>query len=241
MHFKFPLTVLFCLAAFCTAASAQSELDTYQGLAAERSILFRGKQAERYSARANGHPYWETVEYVQGDLVCEGKLYRDMYLNIDAFAQRVLVRLPSNMLAVELSAEQVPYIGFNGRRFTGLGPDDGRLPEGIYEIFGDGDYQVWKHVSKRLRSGTGNVNGDPIGYYDQNYNPSFTDYFGIDKTYYFKDEHGNFTQFKGKGALLRKFGPRKKEIRKAVRDAGFNLPGISFDNYCKGVLTVANQ
>ena len=59
------------------------------------------------------------------------------------------------------------------------------------------------------------------------------------RTYYFRDAEGNFTRFKGKGALLRLFGDRKKEIRQELRNLRLNLPNSDFDGYCKAVLNIA--
>ena len=125
--------------------------------------------------------------------------------------------------------------------FVGLGQGETSLPEGFYEVFGEGPEKVYKHVSKRLLDSTQSKNGDAIGYYDPDYNTGLTAYFAITKTYYFMDSDGVFTKFRGKGALLRKFPERRKEIRKALSASGMDLPGVNFDSYCKEVLRIATR
>ena len=237
----FFLSSVFALLAFCLPATAQdgsAELQAYQQAAGDRSILFRGMQASRYTFLANGHPYWIQPEFMRGDITFEGNLYRDVPINIDAHAQRALVQLSNNAYAVALTPALTSSFTMDGRRFVGIG-DGPDLPEGFYEVFGDGPEQVYKHVEKRLDSSVTNANGDTIGYYDENYRTDVMRHFTYLRTYYFRDAEGNFTRFKGKGALLRLFGDRKKEIRQELRNLRLNLPNSDFDGYCKAVLNIA--
>ena len=226
--------------ALAQAPPAVAELKSYEEKVAERSILFRGKQAERYTFPANGHVYWESPEYFQATVEFEGRVYYDVPVNIEALTQRALVRLPGSQLAVALSPESVESIVTGDRRFTGVGPGQA-IPEGFYEVFGYGPEYVYKHVEKRLQTSTSDVNGDNIGYYDPKYNPELTRYFAIRKSYYFRDAAGNFSVIKNRGDLLRKFPDRKKELRKAASAARLDIAGVSFDDYCKGVLRIASR
>ena len=94
-------------------------------------------------------------------------------------------------------------------------------------------------MDKRLNTSVTNVNGQTIGYYDENYRTDVMRHFSYVKTYYFRDAQGHFTRFKSKGALLRQFGDRKKAIRHALRDSRMDLPSTDFDAYCKAVLNIA--
>ena len=233
---------LFALLVCILPASAQApdELQAFQQAAGDHSILYRGKQADRYNYLANGNPYWSDATFRLGDLLCEGKLYRDVPINIDARKQRVLVQLSASMLAVSLTPEQVPSFTIGDRRFIGTGPG-GALPEGFYEIIGSGPELIYKHIDKQLSSSTTNMNGDPIGYYDENYRSNVTRYFAHKATYYFRDAAGVISRFKGRNALIRKFPGRKKEIRQALRAARLDEPGVSFDTFCAAVLSTASS
>ena len=91
-----------------------------------------------------------------------------------------------------------------------------------------------------MNSNTQNVNGDTIGYYDENYRNDVTRHFAIHKSYYFRDAEGNFTRFKSRGALIRKFPERKKQIRQAV-NAFRQHSDLDFDGFCKLVLNTVSQ
>ena len=237
----FILSSVFALLAFCLPATAQDgsvELQAFQQAASYRSILFRGMQASRYTFLANGHPYWIQPEFMRGDITFEGNLYRDVPINIDAHAQRALVQLSHSAYAVALSPALTSSFTMGGRRFVGIGAGQ-ELPEGFYEVFGQGPEQVYKHVRKRLESSVNNVNGSTIGYYDENYRPDVVRHFTYLASYYFRDAAGQFRPFKGRNALLRQFPDRKREIRRGLRAAGIDRS--DFDAYCKAVLNIAAQ
>lgn len=219
-------------------AQAPTELESFQTAAGEHSVIFRGKQAARYTFPANGHPYWAQNTFSSGDITIEGNLYRNVPLNIDAVAQRALVQLTGSPVSVALAPAQVSDIVLDGRRFVGVGPDEG-VPEGFYEVFGQGPEQVYKHVRKRLDSSVNNVNGSTIGYYDENYRPEVVRHFTYIASYYFRDAAGHFVPIKGRNALLRQFPDRKREIRRGLLAAG--IGSSDYDAFCKAVLNIAAQ
>ena len=218
-------------------AQATDELQIFQGAAAERSILFRGKQAARYNFTANGNPYWDKAAFERGDVQFEGNLYRDVQLNIDALAQRALVQISGGPFAVALAPALTSFLTMDGRHFEGFGPDEA-LPEGFYEILGQGPERVYKHVIKTLDSSIGNHNGDTIGYVDAHYRPEVLRHFTIHRTYYLRDGEGNFFRIRNRRALIRKFPDRQREIRQALR----SLPaGSDFDTVCETILATVSR
>lgn len=241
---KKSILLTFCsvsalLAGSLTApAQVPAELETFLAAAGSRSSVFRGKQAARYTFPANGHPYWAQPAFESGDMCFEGNLYQHIFANIDAASQRMLVQLPGSPVSVALAPGQVSSFTLGERRFVGVGQGES-LPEGFYEVFGQGPEQVYKHVQKRLDSSVNNVNGSTIGYYDEDYRPDVTRYFSYIATYYFRDAAGQFTPIKGRSALIRKFPDRKRQIRQGLRAAFSGRP--DFDAYCKMVLQIAAQ
>ncbi|MCR4823819.1 MAG: hypothetical protein K5849_00510 [Bacteroidales bacterium] len=221
------------LGLFSAQAQDSPELRIFQQKAGDRSSLFRGRQGDRYSFLANGHPYWSSTEFVRGNIVFEDRTYCDVMLNIDALTQKALVQLSNSLLSLALSPAQVSSIDIGEHHFIGVGPEDaGSLPEGFYEVFGQGPEQVYKHVDKALNSSVSNVNGDGIGYNDPNYREDILRYFQISRTYYFRDRDGRFSRIRGNNALIGKFPDRKKELRRAVR----NLRTRDYDIICQEVL-----
>ena len=218
---------------------AQDELDTFQEAAGDVSVLFRGKQATRYTLAYNGNPYWERPDFHNGDIVFEGNLYRNLLLNVDAREQRVLVRKSSGVTAVSLTPLQTPSFTIGDRHFVGIGPGE-TLAEGFYEVFGTGEEKVYKHVEKVLSEAVADMNGSAIGYYDPGYRSDVYRYFAIRTTYFFRNAEGEFSRIRSRGSLLRKFpSDSRKAIRKAVKAAGIGNSKDQFDDYCKAVLNAA--
>lgn len=239
---KHLLPIIFISASFLFSAGtllAQDELDIFQEAAGDVSVLFRGKQATRYTFAYNGNPYWERPDFHRGDLFFEGNLYRNFLLNVDAREQRVLVRKSSGITAVSLTPLQTPSFTIGDRHFVGIGPGEA-LAEGFYEVFGTGEEQVYKHVEKVLNEAVADMNGSAIGYYDPGYRSDVYRYFAIKTTYYFRNAEGEFSRIRSRGSLLRKFPSNsRKEIRRAVKAAGIGSSKDQFDDYCKAVLNAA--
>ena len=230
--------LLACLVcSISTRAQDRPELQAFQQAAGDLSILYYGKQAPRYNFLANGHQYWSQTAFEEGDLVFEGNFYHDIPINIDALAQRILVKQLGSPFAVALTPAQTPSFSIGGRNFVGIGPGEA-LPEGIYEVFGEGQEHVYKHVWKQLNHSVSNVNGQAIGYIDENYREDVTRYFAYFQSYYFRDANGHFTRIKRRNALIRQFPDREQEIRKALRAARLDRHEAQFDDFCKAVLTI---
>ena len=218
---------------------AQDELDIFQEAAGDVSVLFRGKQATRYSFAYNGNPYWERPDFQSGDVLFEGNLYRNLLINVDAREQRVLVRKFSGVTAVSLTPLQTPSFTIGDRHFVGIGPGEA-LEEGFYEVFGTGDQRVYKHVEKILSEAVTDMNGTAIGYYDPGYRTDVYRYFALKTSYFFRNADGEFSRIRSRGALLRKFpSDSRKEIRRAVKAAGIGSSKDQVDAYCKAVLKAA--
>ena len=226
-------SLLVLLLGLPARAQTPAEVQSFQQEAGDRSILFRGKQATFYRFDANGTPYWDNTGFKRGDIVFEGNTYYEVLIDIDAYFQRALVHLESGPFAVSLTPDRTPSIVMAGRRFAGFGPGEA-LPEGFYEILGDGREQVYKRIDKYVQSSLNNVNGSPIGYEDPNYRDDVFRYFAQECTYYFRDAEGRFTRIKSRGALLRQFPERRRELRKALKE--LHIRRDDFDRYCTELL-----
>ncbi|MBO4454958.1 MAG: hypothetical protein J5759_00750 [Bacteroidales bacterium] len=228
----------FLALGFSAAAQQRPEIIEFQKLAGSGSTLVRGEQAEWYGFPANGTPYWISPEFFTATIDVQGRVYYDVAVNIDAVTQRALVRVPGSQMSVSIMPSRVRRIESDGLLFVGMGPD-GLLPEGFYQVFGNGPEKVYKAVHKVLSSSTDNVNGATIGYYDEHYRYDVTRYFKLRTEYWFCDADGALSRVRGKNALLGKFGSRKKELRKQA--AAYAIDRLPFDQYCKALLELAQR
>ncbi|MBR5076842.1 MAG: hypothetical protein IKX28_07545 [Bacteroidales bacterium] len=238
------LPPLLAALACCPGAGAQApdgpEVRLYQQMAESHAVIYSGREAEHYDFPYNGHPYWNTPEFRPGDIDFEGRHYYDVPLNIDAHTQRALLRFNNSAFTFALTPGAVSAVDIDGHHFVGVGPDVEGIQEGFYDVIGTGPAQVYKQVNKPLLSASNtNVNGDDIGYEDPNYRPQVKLFFAYKVLYFFRDADGNFSRIRNRNALIKKFPSRKKEIRRAVGDAGLDLPKSNFDAFCEVVLNTA--
>ena len=77
--------------------------------AAGSSILYRGHQAYAYNIHYNGTYWWSESEFKTGDVWYNGKLYRNLSLNVDAARQELLVRNAVGQGGKVLSREFVDW------------------------------------------------------------------------------------------------------------------------------------
>ena len=158
--------LFLALSSIYVSAQTTTELKAFENAAGNGSVLFRGKQANAYQHAANGNPSWTSTAFVPGEIVFEDRFYDDILVNIDAVSGQVLVRREGSPIAIELPVGSVSAITTANSHFEKVPDGVEGIPEGLYEILGDGDQKVYKHVKKQLKTGVQNMNGGPIGYVD---------------------------------------------------------------------------
>ena len=174
-----------CVLFLGLCAYAQTESTQYMKEAGTLSTLYRGRIPVQYPYQYNGTYYWDGKQFLKGSVLYNGKLYRDVLLNIDASRQELQVKLNESVAPVVLYENHVPYCSIEGTRYVNLrtlGYDT--APEGYFQIIRDGEKPLLLQVKKVFSSGTGNHNGDEIGYIDPNYNTKLVNYFAKQHHYY---------------------------------------------------------
>ena len=74
------LALLAALLGIALGAAAQDPESAYSG-------IFRGKLPGVYPYKYNGTYFWDRKEFLRGDILYNGKLYRDVLMNVDAARQ----------------------------------------------------------------------------------------------------------------------------------------------------------
>lgn len=201
--------------------------------AGNNSVLYRGQQARKYTARANGTFYWSTPKFVEGSVVMDGKLYTGVLLNIDAVRQQLLVSRPVGVLATELKKEKVQSFTIGGTRYENLrakGLED--APEGYFEIIYEGPETVYKQITKKLEfdANDSNHNGEDIGYRDEFYNSSLHSYWACYRSYYVLRD-GKLLKFRNKKTFISLYPKHKKELKKYAKSNELKNSSTPLDLY----------
>lgn len=172
--------LLFFLATLALAvnASAQDPEGLYAG-------IFRGKLPGVYPYKYNGTYYWDRREFQLGDVMYNGRLYKDIYMNVDAYQDELEVRPLSNASAMVVFRDQVAWFTMGPKTFVNLHYlGYAEAPEGFYEVLRDGETPLLLKVEKQLRFDGNNGGLNMIGADNENYNSQIHNFFYRDETVY---------------------------------------------------------
>ncbi len=159
---------------FLSLPSLTAQQD-YQRQAAGLSTLYRGRLQNIYPYRYNGTYYWETRRFYSGSVQYNGKLYKEVQLNLDAYAQELVTRPTLNAGVVVLYRDQVAWFTLGDHFFVNLqylGFD--QAPEGYYELLRDGAEPLLCQHSKRFRTEAQPQDGPEM---DGNFDPTVVNNF----------------------------------------------------------------
>ena len=203
------LAVLLSLAA--TAVAQEDPESAY-------ATIFRGKLPGIYPYKFNGTYFWDRKEFQKGDVMYNGKLYRDVSLNVDAASGDLLVRPLDNASPVVAFQDQVAWFTMGNTLFVNLRYLGWKeAPAGYFEVLRDGQAPLLRKVEKLLRYDSNGSSGYELGKeaYDEGYNPSIPNYFQRNET--------NYVLEKG---VLKKLGKRALKRRLQTPDGE---PTLSID------------
>ena len=182
-HFLFKtLSVAFAIL-LSGWASAQSIVNYHnpQGSAS----LFRGNLPRTYPFRYNGTYFWSQKQYQEGKVFYNGKLYENVFLNVDAYQGQLLVSPVENNTPIVVFRDQVAWFTMGEMTFVNLrylGYSE--APEGFFEVIRDGDAPLLRQVKKYLATDGNNHNGRLIGYNDPEYDPAINTFFKYVEFFY---------------------------------------------------------
>ena len=214
---KILLLILFLLLPGCVLLRAQSADEAFfRQEAAGASILYRGHQAYAYNIHYNGTYWWSDSEFKTGDARYNGKLYRDLSLNIDAARQDLLVRNAVGQGGKVLSREYVEWFTLDGRRFVNLaflfGPE---APSGYWEVLCDGKTQFLRRITKTLLKDYNGEKRQMIGP-GEPYDSRIHETFVRDVAYCVITEAGELIPVRSKSQIRNLFPAQRKEIRRHI-------------------------
>ena len=171
------LAVALGLWAFAGTLAAQDPESAFAG-------IYRGKLPGIYPYKFNGTYYWERKDFQQGDVFYNGRLYRNVSLNVDACQGELQVRAQEKVSAVVVFRDQVAWFTMGDALFVNLQylgwPE---APEGYFEVVRDGETPLLRRVVKDLRF-SGNSTISAIGYDDPDYDYSVPNYFHHQEYFY---------------------------------------------------------
>ena len=172
----------------------------------EELALFRGRTQNVYPFKYNGTFYLDSRRFQKGSVYYNGKEYRDIYMNLDAYAMDLLAKPEEKSGATMLFREQVAWFSFGGKHFVNLkyyGIENAE--DAYYQIAKDGKTPLLVLGKKVFRTSANGLSPQMQERMDGNYDASVVNYFDTEETLWALEN----------GSLV-KLSPRKWKKRMAA-------------------------
>lgn len=203
------------------------------------AVLFQGRQATPYLTKYNGTPFLVSPEYRKGDVLYNGVLYQNVWLNVDAVEQELLAKADDSMVGTVVAREQVSWFTIGSQLFVNLryqGYAD--APAGYWQVLYDGSDAALKQVRKVFYSEPGDKNGDVIGYYDPDYNYELLEHFRY-SAQYFVLKDGKLVPVSRNGDLRRLYPAQRRAIRQEAER--LNIGRKEIDRYAHTTMELVDK
>ena len=212
--------ILIALSLLSLAGTAAAQSEDPEGLYAG---IFRGKLPGVYPYKYNGTYYWDRREFQPGDVMYNGRLYKNVYLNVDAYQGELEVRPLENTSAMVVFRDQVAWFTMGPKTFVNLrylGYAD--APEGFYEVLRDGEIPLLLRVDKQIRFDGNNGGLNMIGGDNENYNSQIHNFFYRNETLYALEK-----------GQLRKISKRnlKRRLAAPAGSPSLNLENVTWHSH----------
>lgn len=230
------VAALMCILFTINAQGQQkSDYEIYAEKAGTSSLLYRGRSATKYPFVHNGTYYHTSAEYKQGDVFYNGKIYWDVWLNIDACQGDLLVKEPDGKVEHILPIEFVEWFTMGGETFYNPAKMGFDGYNGYFQELYRGKVRIFKRVEKVYSDRIANreLSGEGIPNFKQGVLKLFSP---VESYYILKD--GKLSQIRSKRDLLshyKKDKVRYKAIRKYYREKEMGQER-DFSRYCKEMM-----
>ncbi|MCL2727901.1 MAG: hypothetical protein FWD56_05915 [Bacteroidales bacterium] len=144
------LTCFISLFPFASFSQNQADYDLFMHAAKDNSVLFRGEFPMRHGnwvPRDGSTFYAFSLKYEKGEILFNGRLYKDIEMNLNAARDELYVMDPKGSLSV-VHKDLVESFSMGQLHFIHQKQDDGVLQSGFYQILFSDKYKLYKKIRK---------------------------------------------------------------------------------------------
>ncbi|HVU58694.1 MAG TPA: hypothetical protein VHD83_26725 [Puia sp.] len=166
--------------------------------------LFTGAEYIRNGQHAQGHPFFQSDQPMDGSLWYDGARYDHAALQFDLITGDVVVSDTIGNASISLIKEKLPRFSLSGHHFIWLpmaGDSDRSISPGYYELLEDGSTPLVARHEKRLRFPTTKED--------------IVKYVSIDS--YFIRIDSRYIRVEGRRGLLNILSDKKDALKKFIR------------------------
>ena len=199
-----------------------ADLEKFVATAQEYSNLYRGSSPMQYRFKYTGTYFAYSDNFEKGDVWYNGKLYKDVFLNLNSHRDELYVKVEKTGLIVKLNSDFVQDFSIGKRNYTFVAEKitDKISPEkyidsGYYELLYSGDAKLYKKIrktySERINHFVSSTTGSQI-----------ERIFSANVRYYLLKE-GKIIRIKRVSNLLSVYRDQKKDLRQYARRANLEF------------------
>jgi hypothetical protein len=218
----FLLFVTFSFFGVITVFS-QEDYEYFVNNAGRSSALYKGAIPLKYVFVYTGTYYAYEKEYIKGNIIYNGKEYKNVRLNLNAHLDELIVWDEIAQRGIQLNKNYVDSFSIGNRKFVYIKNADqtGIMAPGYYQLLYNNSIEVYKKIIK--------IYGESV---NQEYISSsrgiIRKFYPVTK-YYVKNSMGAST-INRKRDIIALYPDLKKEIRKYVHNNGLVFRGENMDN-----------
>ncbi len=130
------------------SASAKEEIENYNSIFWENAPVFNGVLQIQYIDIPFSHPYWDTPDWKEGNVVYDHILYRHIPLRYDLVGDNLIVRTPSG-LSINPFKGRINSFFLGSNRFIYINSNEFKnLKAGFYQLLVEGKISIIAKISK---------------------------------------------------------------------------------------------
>jgi len=215
----FLLVPLLSLLLTPSFAQNGSDYERFVNDAGELSNIYRGQSPLVYNFRHTGTYYAYSENFEIGVVKYNGKIYKDVYLNLNSHLDELNILIKKTGRTVVLNNDFVGYFSFGGRDFIYLkdvNKSSGSVPQiGYYQVLYNGSSKLYKKIKK--------IYAERINETASIQTKSKLErMFLVSESYYLLKE-GSFHLIKKKSDLLSYYKEKKRDIRQLIREKNLDF------------------
>ena len=192
----------------------EAEIKDYIDRSGVAVLLYTGKEELRYPSLIRGHPYLDTDQYRDGDLMYAGRLYSGIRLRLNTHTDELTVLSPHyNDIIVSsdlMEYARLPeYTIIYNREFPKNEVKTGNaLPSGYYARMATKKYPVYRREVRYPTRSTDGIYVELV-------------FKMQSRLYIYKD--GIYHSVRSKGSVLKLFKDKKKELNRYAKQTGLSF------------------
>jgi len=184
--------------------NALNAVNVYYEKLGEESPLYNGSEYIEYAyTLQEGHPFFQTANFVNGNINLEGMIFHDVPMLYDIVKDQLIIQDFQRVYKINLPADRIQQFSLLGHLFVRLNHDAADpIKTGFYDQLYKGKIALLARREKRILEQYSNIQINKVV---------------ISRDIYFIKKEGVYYTIKNKSSLLAILKGKKKEVQQYLK------------------------